>query len=138
MAQSYLKTSRVLEVNLRNRVSWKFVRCPHDGPATSADPTMKSKPISSIAIVGSGAIGSYYGARLALAGIDVRFLMRSDREHVRAHGITLRERDGTRRLERAAVFASTAETGPVDAVLIALKVTSNAALPALLPPLLGA
>src|SRR5207302_1933030 len=72
------------------------------------------------------------------AGIDVRFLMRSDWEHVRAHGITLRERDGTRRLERAAVFASTAEIGPVDAVLNALKVTSNAALPALQPPLLGA
>lgn len=93
--------------------------------------------ISSIAIVGAGALGCYYGARLALAGGDVRFLLRSDLAHVRAHGLTLRERDGTRRLERAAAFGATAEIGPVDLVLITLKTTANASLAALLPPLLG-
>src|SRR6185436_1845134 len=58
----------------------------------------------SIAIVGAGALGCYYGARLALAGAEVRFLMRSDLAHVRAHGLTLRERDATRHLERVAAF----------------------------------
>ena len=75
---------------------------------------------SSIAIVGAGAIGSYYGARLALAGTHVRFLVRSDLEHVRARGITLREKDATRRLEKPAVFARTEEIGPVDLVVITL------------------
>jgi 2-dehydropantoate 2-reductase len=93
--------------------------------------------VSRIGIVGSGAIGSYYGARLALAGADVRFLMRNDLAHVRANGITLCERDGVRRLENVKAFATTAEIGTVDVVLITLKATSNSALSELLPPLIG-
>lgn len=92
---------------------------------------------SSIAIVGAGALGCYYGARLALAGSDVRFLLRSDLAHVRAHGLTLRERDATRRLERVQAFATPQEIGPVDLVLVTLKTTANRALPALLAPLIG-
>lgn len=93
--------------------------------------------VASIAIVGAGAIGSYYGARLALAGADVRFLVRGDLAHVRAHGLTLREKDAMRRLERVAAFATTAEIGPVDLVVVALKTTTNASLANLLPSLLG-
>ena len=63
---------------------------------------------SRIAIVGAGAIGGYYGARLALAGNDVRFLVR-DAAPLRAHGLTLRERDATRRVEHPAVFSHAAE-----------------------------
>jgi 2-dehydropantoate 2-reductase len=92
----------------------------------------------SIAIVGAGALGSYYGARLALAGADVRFLLRSDLAHVRAHGLTLREHVATRHLPQPAVYATTAEIGPVDFVLVTLKTTANAELPRLLPPLVGA
>lgn len=91
-----------------------------------------------IAIIGAGALGSYYGARLALTGLPVRFLMRSDLSAVRAHGLTLREKDATRRLEHVEAFATTAEIGEVDLVLITLKTTANAALAALLPPLIGA
>ena len=39
-----------------------------------------------IAIIGSGAIGTYYGVRLALAGADVRFLLRSDYDAVHQRG----------------------------------------------------
>ncbi len=91
---------------------------------------------SSIAIVGAGAIGSYYGARLALAGSDVRFLMRSDLAAVRERGLTLREKDATRHLANVAGFATSQEIGPVDLVVITLKTTANGALAALLPPLL--
>ncbi len=91
----------------------------------------------SIAIVGSGAIGTYYGARLALAGADVRFLMRGDLAAVRSHGLTLREKDGVRRLPQVAAFATTGEIGPVDVVVITLKTTANGELARLLPPLLG-
>jgi 2-dehydropantoate 2-reductase len=92
---------------------------------------------SSIAIVGAGALGSYYGARLALAGADVRFLMRSDLAQVRAHGLTLREKDTTRHLPNVAAFGRPGEIGPVDLVVVTLKTTANDALAELLPPLLG-
>jgi len=90
-----------------------------------------------VAIVGAGAIGCYYGGRLALSGCDVRFLLRGDLDAVRARGLELRERDGTRRLAPVAAFGRAEEIGPVDLVVITLKTTANAALPALLPPLLG-
>jgi 2-dehydropantoate 2-reductase len=93
---------------------------------------------SSIAIVGAGAIGSYYGALLALDGKDVRFLMRSQLKEVRARGLTLRERDRTRHLATVAAFARPEEIGQVDLVVVTLKTTANDALPSLLPPLLGA
>jgi len=91
-----------------------------------------------IAIVGSGAIGIYYGTRLALAGGDVCFLLRGDYAAVRERG-TLRVtlRDGVHELKPAQVFRTTAEIGPVDLVIITLKTTANAALADLLPPLLG-
>ncbi len=97
---------------------------------------MVSSP--SIAIVGAGAIGSYYGARLALAGNHVRFLMRSELAAVRGRGLTLREKDATRHLAPVAAFATSEEIGPVDLVVVTLKTTANAALASLLPPLLQA
>lgn len=89
-----------------------------------------------IAFVGSGALGTYYGARLALAGRDVRFLMRGDLAHVRRHGVRLVEEGGVRALAPVAAFATTAEIGPVDLVFVTLKTTVNHELPNLLPPLL--
>lgn len=90
----------------------------------------------SIGIVGAGAIGSYYGARLALDGADVRFLLRGELAVVRERGLTLREKDATRVL-RPVAFASAEEIGPVDLAIVTLKTTANGALAALLPPLLG-
>jgi 2-dehydropantoate 2-reductase len=91
-----------------------------------------------IAIVGSGAIGLYYGARLALAGADVRFLMRSDLAAVRARGsLLLHEKGGATELKPVAAFGSSGEIGPVDLVIVTLKTTANGELARLLPPLLG-
>lgn len=99
---------------------------------------MSATEFRRVAIVGAGAIGMYYGARLALAGCEVSFLMRSDLAAVRARGeIVLEEKSGTSRLAPARVFGTPEEIGPVDLVLIALKTTGNAALARLLPPLLG-
>jgi 2-dehydropantoate 2-reductase len=89
-----------------------------------------------IAIVGAGAIGSYYGARLALQGADVRFLMRSELAAVRARGLTLREKDAVRVLQPVAAYARSDEIGPVDLAIVTLKTTANGALAELLPPLL--
>jgi 2-dehydropantoate 2-reductase len=90
-----------------------------------------------IAIVGAGAIGSYYGARLALNGADVRFLLRSDLEAVRRRGLTLKEKDATRVLRPVAAFGRSEEIGPVDLAIVTLKTTANASLAEVLPPLMG-
>jgi 2-dehydropantoate 2-reductase len=92
---------------------------------------------SSYAIVGAGAIGLNYGVRLALAGADVRFLVRGDPAPLRDRGLRVVEKSRTLELRPAQVFARPEEIGPVDVVLVALKTTANAGLPRLLPPLVG-
>ncbi|HEV7404266.1 MAG TPA: 2-dehydropantoate 2-reductase [Chthoniobacteraceae bacterium] len=89
-----------------------------------------------IAIVGSGAVGCYYGGVLARAGYDVRFLMRSDLEAVRRAGLTIHSRGEEWKIA-AQAYGSSEEIGPCDLVIIALKATGNTALEAILPPLLG-
>ncbi len=95
---------------------------------------------SRIAILGSGALGLYYGGRLARAGNDVTFIARSDCEHLRAHGVTVKVTDGDFTVPPASisVAASPAECGPVDLVIVTLKATANDQLATLLPPLLHA
>lgn len=90
-----------------------------------------------IAVVGAGAVGCYYGGKLAALGHDVRFLMRADLETVRQQGLTIHSTEtASLHLPKPAVYGSTEEIGPVDLVIIALKTTANAALEKLLPPLL--
>lgn len=88
-----------------------------------------------IAIVGSGSVGAYYGARLARIA-DLSFLMRRDLEAVRERGLEIRSVAGDFHLQPVAAFASTEEIGPVDLVIIAIKTTANEVLQTLLPPLL--
>jgi 2-dehydropantoate 2-reductase len=89
-----------------------------------------------IAMVGSGALGSYYGAKLARQGSEVRFLMRADLAAVQREGLRVIEGGGEWTLHPAQAYGSTAEIGPVDLVIIGLKTTANASLETLLPPLL--
>ena len=90
-----------------------------------------------IAIVGTGAVGGYYGARLAQAGLDVRFLMRGDFEHVTRHGVRVRSCHGDFFLPEVKAYRHTEGIGPVDLVLVGLKATANHVLPGLLSPLIG-
>ena len=88
-------------------------------------------------MVGSGAIGCYYGGKLAAIGHDVHFLMRADLEAVHANGLTLRSTEApTVHLAKVNAYGGTAEIGPVDLVIVAVKTTSNEALETLIPPLL--
>ncbi len=91
---------------------------------------------SSVAVVGSGAIGLYYGGRLAEAGGDVRFLARSDFDEVSQNGIRAESTAGDFHLPRVEVFRSPEEIGPVDLVIVSWKATANGALAGTLPPLL--
>lgn len=89
-----------------------------------------------IAVVGSGAIGSYYGGKLAAAGHEVHFLVRGDLSEIRQKGLHLTGQDEDVHIARVNCSNSTEEIGPCDLVLIAVKTISNPDLPALLPPLL--
>jgi 2-dehydropantoate 2-reductase len=89
-----------------------------------------------IAIVGSGAIGSYYGGKLAAAGSDVHFLIRGDLETTRRRGLHIHGPGEKVTLVKVQCYNSTAEIGPCDLVLVALKTTANQVLVDLVPPLL--
>jgi 2-dehydropantoate 2-reductase len=89
-----------------------------------------------VAIIGSGAVGCYYGGRLAQRGQDVHFLMRNDLQHVQQHGLNVCSVAGDFQLPSVQAYASSAEIGPCDLVIITLKATSNALLPSLIQPLL--
>ena len=90
-----------------------------------------------IAILGAGALGCYYGARLAKAGENVHFLARSGRAAIVARGIRVKTPTERIILRKVQVYGSAAEIGPCDLVIVALKATSNDQLAKLLPPLLS-
>lgn len=87
-------------------------------------------------IIGTGAIGGFYGARLAKAGQEVHFMLHNDYDHVLRHGLEVRSWQGDFRLEHPNVYRDTHEMPPCDVVLVGLKTTNNRLLPDLLPPLL--
>jgi 2-dehydropantoate 2-reductase len=89
-----------------------------------------------IAVVGCGALGSFYGARLCRAGHEVHFLLRSDYEIVRSHGVFIRSKEGDFKAAPGCGKIPQ-EIGIADLVLIALKTTANDQFPILLPPLVG-
>lgn len=90
-----------------------------------------------IAIVGAGAIGSYYGARLAQAGHDVTFLLRSDFNHVSKHGLEIQSCAGDFRLSEVQCARTSDEIGEVDLVIVAWKTTANAQAQSIITPLIG-
>jgi len=88
------------------------------------------------AIIGTGAIGGYYGAKLAHAGKDVHFLLHRDYEYVQTHGLRVDSCDGDFVLSQVQAYASTNDMPKVDVVLVGLKSTNESLLRTLLPPLL--
>jgi len=92
--------------------------------------------MKSFAIVGAGAVGCYYGARLAEAGNDVRFLLRSDFEHVSVHGMKIQSIHGDFELPRVTCAKSPEEIGKVDVVIVAWKTTSNPLYEEVIRPML--
>ncbi len=89
-----------------------------------------------IAILGAGALGCYYGARLAESGQDVSFIVRSAYEPVTQNGLHVESVHGDIHLPAPQVYRTPEECGPVDLVIVCWKSTCNAALDTALPPLL--
>jgi 2-dehydropantoate 2-reductase len=97
-----------------------------------------AEPFPTVGIIGSGAIGTYFGVRLGVAGAHVRFLMRGDLDAVRARGaVVLRERGSAVELRPAFAFGTATEVGPVDLAIVAMKTTSSGELADLVRPLVG-
>ena len=91
------------------------------------------------AVIGTGAVGGYYGALLAKAGFDVHFLFNSDYDHVKAHGLEVTSPNGDFSIPQVNAYQSTADIPDipeVDVVILALKTTQNHLLKTLLTPLL--
>lgn len=89
-----------------------------------------------IAMVGCGAVGSYYGAMLCRDGQDVHFLLRSDYDVVSRNGVLIHGTEGEFTV-RPRCGKSPEGIGISDIVFIALKTTANDQYPKLLPPLVG-
>lgn len=89
-----------------------------------------------IAVIGAGALGLYYGGRLARAGNDVTFLVRGGLDELRTRGVAVKAPDGEFTLPTVNAVLTPEEIGRVDLVVVALKATANDQLGRLLPALL--
>ena len=90
-----------------------------------------------IVIVGCGAVGLFYGAKLALSGQDVHFLMRQDFDKVSKYGIKIESGSGTTEyLKNPSIYRDALEIGPCDLIIVAIKSTDNKALESLIPTLI--
>ena len=84
-----------------------------------------------------GAIGGFYGGRLAKAGRTVRFLSHSDYEFVLQHGLHVDSCDGNFMLPHIEAYGQAADMPESDVVIVGLKsVKNHDVLPELLRPLL--
>lgn len=88
------------------------------------------------AVIGTGAVGGYYGGRLANAGHDVHFLLHSDYDYIKQNGLQIDSCNGSFHLDSPNIYRSTADMPKADVVIVALKTTRNQLLKELLPPLL--
>lgn len=87
-------------------------------------------------IIGTGAIGGFYGGKLAKAGQEVHFLLHKDYEYVKQNGLQVDSCDGSFHLGGVNAYNDTTAMPPCDVVLVCLKSINNGMLKTLLPPLL--
>ncbi|MEC8164993.1 MAG: 2-dehydropantoate 2-reductase [Pseudomonadota bacterium] len=90
------------------------------------------------AILGAGAVGGYFGARLAEAGEDVSFIARGAHlEAIRSTGLRIESENGDAHIHPAQVSDDPAEVGPVDYVLFAVKLFQTEETAGFAKPLVG-
>jgi 2-dehydropantoate 2-reductase len=100
-----------------------------------------------IAVVGTGALGQFYGAQLLLAGHEVHFIARRDADVLTQRGLVIHQVPTNQVASTAtlpliqrhpvAVHRDAAGIGPVDWIVVTLKTTGLDALGPLVPDLLG-
>ncbi|WP_013321737.1 putative 2-dehydropantoate 2-reductase [Gloeothece verrucosa] len=93
------------------------------------------KNVRKYAVIGTGAIGGFYGAKLQRSGIEVHFLLHRDYEYVKQHGLVIESADGNFTLPQVNAYNDVNKIPACDVVLVTLKTTDNFLLPKLLPNL---
>jgi 2-dehydropantoate 2-reductase len=90
------------------------------------------------AILGSGAVGGYFGAKLARAGQDVTFIARGAHlEAIRRQGLEVKSDKLGDFTVRAPAENDPARVGPVDVVIVSVKAYDNATALPMLTPMIG-
>ena len=87
------------------------------------------------AIIGTGAVGAFYGMQLQQAGCDVHFLCHSAYKCIQEKGLQLHWKNKTIALKVNA-YASTNDMPSCDVIFICLKTTANHLLKTILPPII--
>ncbi len=91
-----------------------------------------------IAVMAAGAVGGYFGARLAAAGHDVFFIARGAHlAAIRKDGLIVNSVNGDLHLKKVNATDNPAEVGPVDIVLFAVKLWDTEKGAEAASPLLG-
>jgi len=94
--------------------------------------------MTKILIVGTGAIGSLYGGKLAQAGADVSVVCRSDYEVVKKHGIEVKSHWGNFHFMPKKVLRDVRDYDEkADFILVATKVLPEISVPDLIAPALA-
>ncbi|MEM7726829.1 MAG: putative 2-dehydropantoate 2-reductase [Cyanobacteria bacterium P01_A01_bin.45] len=88
------------------------------------------------AIIGTGAVGGFYGAKLQHSGKDVHFLFNKDYEYVIKNGLSIKSVDGNFDLPHINAYNHVEEMPDCDVVVVALKTTQNHLLKKFLPAVL--
>ena len=89
-----------------------------------------------VAVIGAGGVGGYFGGRLAAAGTDVTFVARgAHRDAIRTSGLRIESGHGDVVVD-AKTAEDTAQIGPVDVVIVAVKLWDTPAAAEMIVPLL--
>jgi 2-dehydropantoate 2-reductase len=91
-----------------------------------------------IAIMGSGGVGAYVGARLQAAGEDVAFIARGAHlQALRSEGLRIEAPQHALHLPQVVATDNPAEIGPVDLVVFAVKLWDTDSAAQAIAPLVG-
>jgi 2-dehydropantoate 2-reductase len=91
-----------------------------------------------MAVMGTGGVGGYFGAKLALAGNDVTFVARGKHlEAIRRSGLRVESDSTPMHVPGANATDDPASMGPVDAVMFCVKLWDVEAAAEAIRPLLG-
>ena len=93
--------------------------------------------ISKIAVIGSGAVGGFYGAKLQTSGKELHFLFHNDYEVVKQEGLRVDSVQGDMWLTEINAYRDAGEMPKCDLVIVALKVVQNGILKEILPRILA-
>src|SRR3954451_16150107 len=92
-----------------------------------------------IAVMAAGAVGGYYGGRMAAAGHDVAFIARgAHRDAIRRDGLRIESTLGDLHLRNVNATDDPKQVGPVDLVLFAVKLWDTETAGEQTRPLIGA